>query len=303
MLDNLREEISSKIKAVSDKIKKKEVDKSLFNEVFQELRFFLLKKNIAPSIIEEFKKELRKDLIGKKLERGKIKNKIQEELKGVIKESLFEPDLKAILESIKEKEEPTVFMFLGVNGVGKTTTIAKFSRWLEIENLTSVLAASDTFRAASMEQLEKHANELGKKVIKHEYGSDPASVAYDAIEHAKAKNKDVVLIDTAGRMHSDRNLMQELNKIKRVSKSDYSILVIDALTGSDAVKQAKEFEEKVEVNGIVVAKSDIDREGGALLSVSRAIEKPIWFLGIGQEHDDLKEFNKEGVIKKIFKGY
>lgn len=299
MLEGLREEITSKVSALSDKIKKKEVDESIFNEIFQELRFLLLKKNIAPSIIDEFRGELREDLIGKKFERGKVKEKIKANLKKTISEALIEPDLDSLLEEIK-KDQPKVFLFLGVNGVGKTTTIGKFSKWLEKRNVGSVFAASDTFRAASIEQLGKHAENLGKKMIKHEYGSDPASVAYDAIEHAKANEIETVLVDTAGRMHSDHNLIQELQKIKRVSKADYSILVIDALTGSDAVKQAKKFEEEVGVDAIIVAKADIDREGGALLSVSKAIQKPIWFLGTGQEYEDLEVFKKEKVLEKLF---
>lgn len=300
MLEGLKEEISSKIKTISDKIKKREVTQEYFEENFQELRFLLLKKNIAPSTIAQLKKELSNELIGKKLDRNKVEEKIKESLRKAIEASLIEPQLDTILKEIREKEEPVVFMFLGVNGVGKTTTIAKFSKWLEAGDLSSVMAASDTFRAASMEQLQKHADELDKRVIKHEYGSDPASVAYDTIEHAKAKEIDAVLIDTAGRMHSDKNLMQELKKIKEVADVDYSILVVDALTGSDAVKQAKRFDKKIGVDGIIVAKADIDKEGGALLSVSKAIEKPIWFIGVGQEHTDLEVFGKRKVLKGLF---
>ena len=204
------------------------------------------------------------------------------------------------IEENKSKGEPTKILFLGVNGVGKTTSLAKMCYWLQSKGYSVVISASDTFRAASIEQLEIHANKLGVKVIKHEYGADPAAVAYDAIEYAKAHKIDVVLIDSAGRQHSNTNLMDELAKIKRVAKPDFTIFVADALTGNDAVEQAKEFG-KIGFDAIILGKADVDQKGGAILSVSYVSGKPILFLGVGQDYKDLEPFDKEKLLDKLLK--
>jgi len=190
-------------------------------------------------------------------------------------------------------------MFIGVNGVGKTTSLAKFAYLLKSQGKGVVIAASDTFRAASIEQLEVHCQKLGLKLVKHTYGSDAAAVAFDAVKHAEATNKDVVLIDTAGRSHSNANLMRELVKIKKVVKPDITIFVGDSLTGNDVVNQAKLFNEQIGIDYIILSKADVDQKGGAIISAGYITKKPILFLGTGQGYDDLERFTKEKVLKRL----
>ena len=191
-------------------------------------------------------------------------------------------------------------MFVGVNGSGKTLAIAKIAYMLKKQGKSCVMAAGDTFRAGAIEQLEIHANNLDVKIIKHGPGADPAAVAYDAIEHAKAKHKDVVLLDTAGRMQTNINLMDEMAKIKRVAKPDMIIFVGDALAGNDAVEQAKRFNEIVGIDGVILTKVDTDAKGGSALSVAYTIGKPLFFIGIGQKYEDQIPFNPQWMLDKIF---
>jgi fused signal recognition particle receptor len=196
-------------------------------------------------------------------------------------------------------EKPYVIVFFGINGSGKTTSIAKFAKLLMDQGKSVVLAAADTFRAASIEQLQHHGEKLGAKVIKHDYGSDPAAVAFDAVKHAKSQNTDVVLIDTAGRMHSNKNLVDEMKKIVRVSDPDLKIFVGESITGNDCVEQAKTFNEAVGIDGIILSKVDIDEKGGAAVSVGYVTKKPIVYIGVGQEYKDLKEFDSKVVVENL----
>ena len=201
---------------------------------------------------------------------------------------------------IKDKEKPVVIMFIGVNGSGKTLSIAKVATMLKDKGISSVMAAGDTFRAGAIEQLGIHADRVGCKIVKHGPGADPAAVAYDAIEHAKAKHKDVVLLDTAGRVQTNINLMDEMAKIKRVAKPDLIIFVGDALSGNDAVEQAKRFNEIVGIDGVILTKVDTDAKGGSALSVAYTIGKPLLFIGVGQEYEDQIPFDPEWMIENIF---
>ncbi len=277
------------------------INEENFDKFFSELEVVMIENNVAMEVIEFLKKELKKELIGKEVKRKDLENKIKESLKKAINELLIEPfDL---IEKIREKireEKPYTIVFFGINGSGKTTTIAKLSYLLKKNNLTSVLAASDTFRAASIEQLEKHAEKLGVKVIKHKYGSDPAAVAFDAIAHAKAKGVDVVLVDTAGRIHVKADLMREMEKICRVAKPDLKIFVAESIVGNDAVEQARAFNQAVGIDAIILTKADVDEKGGAIISVSYVTKKPVIFLGTGQEYSDLKKFDREDLVKSIF---
>ena len=209
-------------------------------------------------------------------------------------------DLLGDIEASKQKGEPYKIMFVGINGTGKTTTIAKMATYLEKHGYSSVFGASDTFRAGAIEQLEHHAKNLNLKIIKHERNSDPAAVAYDAVEHARATGKDVVLIDTSGRMQTNTNLMDEMKKIKRVSQPDIVLYVGDALMGNDATEQASKFNEVINIDGIILTKADADAKGGAAISIGHVINKPILFIGTGQSYDDLMEFEPEWMIKQIF---
>jgi len=187
-----------------------------------------------------------------------------------------------------------------VNGSGKTLSIAKIATLLKKQGMSSVMAAGDTFRAGAIEQLGIHADRVGVKLIKHGPGADPAAVAYDAIEHAKAKHKDVVLLDTAGRMQTNVNLMDEMAKIKRVAKPDLILFVGDALAGNDAVDQAKRFNEIVGIDGVILTKVDTDAKGGSALSVAYTIGKPLLFVGIGQEYEDQIPFDVQWMMDNIF---
>ena len=190
-------------------------------------------------------------------------------------------------------------MFFGINGTGKTTSIAKFANLCLKNKLTVVLAAAYTFRAASIEQIQIHADKLKIKLIKHDYGSDPSSVAFDAIKYAQINNIDVVLIDTAGRMHTKSNLLSEMEKICRVTKPNLKIFVAEAVSGNDATEQAKAFNEAIGINGSILSKVDVDEKGGTILSVGYITKKPILYLGVGQGLDDLKLFNKEEFLKNL----
>ncbi|MBR9679549.1 MAG: signal recognition particle-docking protein FtsY [Candidatus Altiarchaeota archaeon] len=195
------------------------------------------------------------------------------------------------------KKRPYVIMLCGINGVGKTTVAAKLASYLKKKKIESVFAASDTFRAAAIEQLQIHADKLGVRMIKQKYGADPAAVAYDAVEHAKTSGKGAVIIDTSGRLHVDSGLMRELEKVKRVVKPDISLLVVDATTGNDAVEQARAFNQIID--GFIITKLDIDERGGAVVSVSAVTGKPIYFVSTGQKYGDFQEFSVKKIIKAI----
>jgi len=241
--------------------------------------------------------ELLRELTGTKV--GRLSDKrafVREALRNAILRILGSGEPPDIIELVRKKRaegEPFSILFIGFNGSGKTTTIAKIAKMLKDRGLRVVLACSDTFRAGAIEQLEEHGRRLGLRVLKHRYGADPAAVAYDAIAHARARGIDVVLIDTAGRVQTDRNLMDELAKIKRVAEPDLTLLVVDALTGNDAAVQAEMFHEAVGVDGAVLTKVDADVRGGAALSVAYVTKKPIIFIGVGQGYDDLRPFEPE----------
>jgi fused signal recognition particle receptor len=281
------------------KVTERELTSKDFDEFFDALELNLLQSNIAYETIQAIRTSLENDLVGKSIKRGRHEKTINDSLKKAIKSVLRSYDSNLLLKNIKSSKEPVSIMFVGTNGSGKTTSIAKFTNWLKKNKLKVVLAACDTFRAASIEQLEKHGNSLKVKVIKHSYGADSAAVAYDAIAHAKSKGVNVVLIDTAGRSHANTNLMNELEKVRRVVKPDYTVFVGDALTGNDVVDQCRTFNDVTPFDFAILTKTDVDEKGGAILSVSHTTNVPIMFLGTGQLYKDLKQFNKEELIKQI----
>lgn len=281
------------VKRVSEKeFSRKELD-GFFSE---ELELDLLQNNVALEVADFLKKRLKDDLAEKSLKRRQakkaIKKSFEESLTRIVSQG--EVDLKKIM-----KNKPATFVFLGFNGSGKTTSIAKMARYLTDKKHKVVLAAGDTFRAASIEQLEVHGDKLGTKVVKHDYGADSAAVIFDARKYAKAKGVDVVLADTAGRSHANANLMNELKKVVKVNKPDLKILVVDSLTGNDAVDQAKAFDEAVGVDAVLMTKVDVNEKGGSILSVSWAIKKPILFIGVGQDYKDLERFDPKKFVKDL----
>jgi len=268
-----------------------------------ELNLLLIANDVATetadALCEKIKESLKEEQIGRLASKSKF---LFEILREIITEILTPERIINLLEEIRKKNKnnnPYIICFLGVNGTGKTTTIAKIAHYLKKNNISSVAAAADTFRAAAIEQLSYHMQNVGIRVIKHEYKSDPASVAYDAIQHAKAKNVNVVLVDTAGRQVSNKNLMREMQKIVRVSEPDLILFVGDSLAGNDALNQAKEFNKSVGIDANILTKFDADAKGGAALSISYETKKPILFVGIGQGYDDLVPFDSELFISNI----
>jgi len=262
----------------------KNLEKSKLRKILDELEEELLVNNVAYSVTEELKETI------KEAKPKELKKTLEKKLKEILSAETID---------IYKGNKPIKIMFVGVNGVGKTTTLAKLASHLQKKKKKVVMAAGDTFRAAAIEQIQAHADKLKINLIKHNYGSDAAAVAFDAIEHAKSKKLDYVLIDTAGRSHANEDLMRELEKVKRVSEPDFTILVVDSLTGNDAVDQAKLFGEKIGIDGVILTKADADERGGAIISVAHETGKPILFLGIGQEYKDLKEFSADEIIKQI----
>ena len=270
------------------------------DNVMWEMELALLESDVAMEALEEMKAIIKKRLVGLRVEnRAAITPTIEKALKASLVELLskttFDPQIL-----LEKRDGPLIIAFVGVNGTGKTTTIARITDWLKQNGKSVVLAASDTFRAGAIEQLELHAERLGCKFIKHQAGGDPAAVAFDAVEHAKAKHRDIVLIDTAGRMQTNSNLMDEMKKIKRVAKPDLIMFVGDSLAGNDAIDQAKKFHEAVGIDAVVLTKLDVDAKGGAALSISSAIGQPIAFVGIGQEYGDLMPFDAAWIVERIF---
>ncbi|MBS3101398.1 signal recognition particle-docking protein FtsY [Candidatus Woesearchaeota archaeon] len=285
--------------ALTEKIITTKISEEQFEKLFWELELALMENNVAVEVIEKIKNDLKEELVEKPIKRTKVLETIQETLKNSIEDLFLTGNINLIQEIKNKKEKPYVIAFFGINGSGKTTSIAKLASMLKENDVSCVLAASDTFRAASIEQLQQHADKIGVKLVKHDYGADPAAVAFDAIKHSKAKGIDAVLIDTAGRMHSNVNLIDEMKKIIRVAKPDLKIFVGESITGNDCVEQAKTFNEAVGIDGIILAKADIDEKGGAAVSVSYVTKKPILYLGTGQKYSDLQEFDAGLIIKSL----
>jgi fused signal recognition particle receptor len=280
----------------------KKIRESKLEDFLWELEMVLMEADVALPVIEEIKQRIREDLVGKKITRQvRFSEGVERALRDALRDVLL-VDYFDFVDFVRGHEKPVVIMFVGVNGTGKTTVIAKLAHLLRKNKLSSVFAASDTFRAGAIEQLEKHSQNLGVKIIKHQSGSDPAAVSYDAVEHARARKKDVVLIDTAGRMQTNINLMDEMKKIKRVAKPDLIVFVGDALAGNDAVEQAVRFNEAVGIDAAILSKIDADAKGGAALSITHSIKKPIIFVGTGQEYDDLTAFDAKWMVDRIFEG-
>lgn len=282
---------------LAQKITTSELSKDDFDDFFDEFEIVLLEHNVALEVVDKLRDELNKNLVGKRYKKSEAEEKILESLKKAIDSVLVEPP--DLLEQIRKKEGVYVIVFFGINGSGKTTNIAKLANFLKKNNISCVLAAADTFRAASIEQLQVHADALQIPLVKSQYMSDPAAVAFDSIQYAKKHHLKVVLIDTAGRMHTKTNLIREMEKIVRVTNPDLKLFVGEAITGNDVVEQAKTFNESVGIDGIILSKADVDEKAGAVLSVSFVTKKPLFFLGVGQTYDALQPFTKKMVLKNL----
>jgi fused signal recognition particle receptor len=267
--------------------------------ILYDLEIALLESDVAFPVAKEIVDTLAEEIRGKRVSREvTLERGVESALRDAITKAMTVPTID-LFELLKTKPKPVVIMFVGVNGTGKTTTIAKLAYQIQKKGYTAVVAAADTFRAGAIEQLERHAESVGFKLIKHAAGADPAAVAFDAVEHARARGRDVVLIDTAGRMQTNQNLMDQMKKIKRVASPDLVFYIGDALAGNDAIEQAKQFHEAVGLDGIILTKIDADAKGGAALSMAKTIGKPVLFVNTGQGYDDIRRFNVKWMVDRL----
>ena len=300
---SLFEKLKSTFNKLVERLTTVELSEKAIEDLHEELLLDLVDSDVAYDVAEYIIESLKEKIVGVKLsrfddKRKVIRTKLREVLLDTFKK-VGDLDLVEYVNDLRKSKRPVVILFLGPNGHGKTTTIAKVAKLLMKYGMSVVVAASDTFRAGAIEQIEEHCRRVGVKVIKHRYGADPAAVAYDAIMHAKSKGIDVVLIDTAGRMQTDRDLMDEMKKITRVTSPDLKVFVGDALTGNDALEEAMKFNEEVGIDCSILTKVDADVKGGTALSVVYATNRPIAYIGTGQGYLDIEKFNAEWFVDKI----
>jgi fused signal recognition particle receptor len=288
----------------TDKVKILIVDRELvvsekdISEALSELEMTLLECDVALQVTDAIIASVRTNLIGK---HRKIGSSIDDLVVGALKTALLDVlgtgfDLA---QYIKTHPRPVKILFTGVNGTGKTTTIAKIGFFLKKQGFTVVIGAGDTYRAGAIEQIGVHAERIGIKIIQHQEGADPSAVLFDAVQYAVSHKIDVVLADTAGRFHTKSNLMNQLEKIKRVMKPDLVVYVDEAVAGNDAVIRAAEFERTVGADAVVLTKADMDSRGGAAISIAHTIGKPLMFLGTGQGYDDIMPFDPVQVVEEL----
>jgi fused signal recognition particle receptor len=303
MFDQLRKALSKATRGIVQK----ELTEKDINNIFSDLELDLLQSDIAQEVIDHLFVKLKSDLVGMKLEKEQnAEDIINTNFRNAIVELFLTAGQVDLLQKIKEKKErkigPFVIAFLGINGTGKTTTVAKVAHLLRNNNISVVLAAGDTHRAGAIEQLSRHADRLSLKVVAQRYGADPSAVGRDAIDYAKKHYVDAVLVDTAGRMQTAKNLMDEINKIVRVVKPDIKLFVGDALAGNDTINQARDFFQYTNFDGAILTKVDADAKGGAAISIVYITSKPIIYLGIGQGYDDIVPFDAGRFLDSIFRG-
>ncbi|MBE0516825.1 MAG: signal recognition particle-docking protein FtsY [Methanophagales archaeon] len=276
------------------------LDEKDLERPLEELEIALLESDVALSVAEAIIFSVKKELVGKRKKWGVGTEKLVKEAIRTALLTVFSAGAQFDFEEFMDKsEKPVTIVFVGVNGTGKTTSIAKVAKKLLGAGYSVVIASADTYRAGATEQIETHASNLGIKVVKHQYGADPAAVVYDAMNYARANRKDVVLADTAGRMHTSVNLMEQLKKICRVTKPDLVIFVDEAIAGNDAVERAKRFDETIGIDAAMLTKIDVDAKGGAAISIAHSTSKPILFLGTGQGYDELENFDAEWLVERL----
>jgi fused signal recognition particle receptor len=297
------EKLRNGLKGIVNKISNTGFTEKDLEPVLWELQIQLISNDVSVEVAERICTELKERLIGAEAPRfgdksNVVRAALQEALETVMNGDNRIDFLKLVEES-KKQGEPFSVMFVGINGTGKTTTIAKMAHLLKKNGYSVVLASGDTYRAGAIEQLEVHGRRLGLRVVKHKYGSDAAAVGFDAVEHARAQKIDVVLIDTAGRMQTNRNLMDELQKVKRVVQPKLTIMILDSLIGNDATEQGMTFNQHIGFDVAILTKVDADAKGGSSLSVSYLTGKPVLFIGVGQEYDDLQPFEADWFAEKL----
>jgi len=279
----------------------RQLKETTIDAVLDDLEIVLLQSDVALRVVERLRRDLRKDLAGRKLRLGvEAEEAIRSCLERSTRAMLDRPGIDLVAAIRTHAPKPYTILFVGVNGTGKTTTVAKFAGWLRAQGFSSVIAAGDTFRAGAIEQLLVHGERLGIRVVRQQEGSDPAAVAFDAVQHARAKGVDVVLVDTAGRQHTNENLVEEAKKIRRVVAPALTVFVGDALSGNDVLEQAKLFDQAIGIDGLVLTKLDADTKGGAALSATYVTKKPILFVGIGQGYADFQPFDADWLVRRLF---
>jgi len=308
MFDKLRTKLRDFSKTIEHKISEKGkaalegetiLSEKDLKEPLEYLETALLESDVALSVVEELIAGVKGELAGKRKKWGVNTAKLVKEAIRDALVNVVNVDKLDFEEFVDKSEKPVNIVFVGVNGTGKTTSIAKVAKKLLGNGHSVVLASADTYRAGATEQIEEHASNLGIKVVKHQYGADPTAVVYDAVKYAEANKMDVVLADTAGRMHTAVNLMEQLKKICRVTKPDLVIFVDEAMAGNDAVERAKKFDDAVGIDGSILAKTDVDAKGGTAFSIAHSTSKPILFLGMGQGYDDLVTFDTDWLMDRL----
>jgi fused signal recognition particle receptor len=297
------EKLRKGLKGIVNKISNSGFTEKDLEPLLWDLQLQLIGNDVSVEVAERVCVEMKERLVGTDAPRfgdksDVVRTALMESLEAVMdggnKLDLFEK-----ISQSRKDGEPFSIMFVGINGTGKTTTIAKMTHKLQQAGFSVVLASGDTYRAGAIEQLDEHGRRLGVRVIKHKYGSDAAAVGFDAVEHAKAQGINVVMIDTAGRMQTNRNLMDELQKVKRVVNPSFTIMVIDSLVGNDATDQAMTFNEHIGFDAAILTKVDADAKGGSSLSVSYLTGKPVLYVGVGQGYDDLESFDAQWFAEKL----
>lgn len=279
----------------------RQLKETTIDAVLDDLEIVLLQSDVALRVVERLRRDLRKELGGKKLRLGvDAEEAIRSCLERSTRVMLDRPPIDLLAAIRAQSPKPYTILFVGVNGTGKTTSVAKLAGWLRGQGLTAVIAAGDTFRAGAIEQLLVHGERLGIRVVRQQEGSDPTAVAFDAVQHARAKGVDVVLIDTAGRQHTNNNLIDEAKKIRRVIAPSLTLFVGDALSGNDVLEQARMFEKSIGIDGLILTKLDADTKGGAALSATYITKKPIVFVGVGQGYADFRPFDADWLVRRLF---
>ena len=301
MFDKLKRAFSNAAKSISQReLSEKDLDESLFD-----LNIALLESDVSQEVIDDLSQQIKDNLVGMKLQKNETTEQIiASTLKDNFSKILAKAGSVDLISAINSKKQrkggPFKIVFLGINGTGKTTTVAKVANLLKKSGFSIVIAAADTHRAGAIEQITSHAEKLSIKVISQRYGADPSAVSRDALEYASKHYIDVVLIDTAGRMQTAKNLMDEIGKIVKVIKPDIKLFVGDSLSGNDTINQAREFFSYTEFDGAILTKTDADAKGGSAISISYITSKPIIYLGVGQGYDDIIGFNRERFVETIF---
>ena len=288
-------------KKFTTSITTRRITEEQFDSLFQDLEITLLENNTALEVVDKIKADLKLSLMERQIKRGQIEKEIKKSLRNSIQEILSSEklDIYKLISKAKIEKRAFIILIIGYNGSGKSLTCGRLAYYLKHKGYKPVLSAADTFRASGREQTQEYGKMAEVPVVTDLKTKDSCSVIFETINHAKAKNNDIVIADTSGRIQNNKDLMDELKKISRVNNPDLTLLVEDALTGSDVVTQVEEFDKNIAIDGLILTKVDVDEKGGAFLSAVYTSKKPVLFLGYGQRINDLKEYNPEEILKNL----